>query len=421
MGVLMTILYILLFLVCLSVLIIVHELGHLTAAKIFKVYCLEFSCGMGPLLWKHKKKNGETQFSLRAIPFGGYVSMYGEGVELPEGVTVDPSRSLHAIKKWKQAIIMLAGVTMNAVLALVVFFIGNITCEQHSFVYINQINVADDSICSSAGLKRGDILSLADKEIWNDVDELTGGVKSCMLADTATVTLNDDTTHTSRVVLAPASSYKHPYYSYIFYGYDEETTKAITNISYVENIKSISINLKTKIDKDTTVDHPVTINFEDGKMPDFGLRIDVVAYRYTFGEAFVQTFKDFGRSATAVFKGLGAMITGKVGVDEMSGIVGIGFEAKGILDELDVATFIYLWGLISVNLAIFNLLPFPGLDGWQLLVLIVEGISHKKIPDKAKNIVSFIGLVILLGFMAFILFKDVWKYIIQGIFSGWLW
>ena len=347
--------------------------------------------------------------------------MYGEGVELPEGVTVEPSRSLHAIKKWKQAIIMLAGVTMNAVLALVVFFIGNITCEQHSFVYINQINVADDSICSSAGLKRGDILSLADKEIWNDVDELTGGVKSCMLADTATVTLNDDTTHTSRVVLAPASSYKHPYYSYIFYGYDEETTKAVTNISYVENIKSISMNLKTKIDKDTTVDHPVTINFEDGKMPDFGLRIDVVAYRYTFGEAFVQTFKDFGRSATAVFKGLGAMITGKVGIDQMSGIVGIGFEAKGILDELDVATFIYLWGLISVNLAIFNLLPFPGLDGWQLLVLIVEGITHKKIPDKAKNIVSFIGLVILLGFMAFILFKDVWKYIIQGIFSGWLW
>ena len=88
---------------------------------------------------------------------------------------------------------------------------------------------------------------------------------------------------------------------------------------------------------------------------------------------------------------------------------------------MDVATFIYLWGLISVNLAIFNLLPFPGLDGWQLLVLIVEGITHKKIPDKAKNIVSFIGLVILLGFMAFILFKDVWKYIIQGIFTGWLW
>ena len=416
MGFLMTMLYVLLFLVCLSILIIVHELGHLTAAKIFKVYCLEFSCGMGPLLWKYKKKNGETQFSLRAIPFGGYVSMYGEGVELPEGVQVDSSRSLHGIKKWKQAIILLAGVTMNAVLALVVFFIGNIACEQHSFVYINQIDVVDDSICAKAGLKSSDILSLADENTWNDIDEVSGGVKSCMLSETATVTLTDDSTHTSRVVLIPATSYKNPYYSFVFYGYDEETTKAIQTISYVENIKQIDLNLKTNIDKDTSADHPITIDFEDGKMPDFGLRIYVKTFRYSFGEAIGQTFKDFGRSTTAVFDGLGAMITGKVGVDQMSGIVGIGFEAKTILDELDVATFIFLWGLISVNLAIFNLLPFPGLDGWQLLVLIVEGISHKKIPDKVKNIVSFVGLVILLGFMAFILFKDVWKYIIQGIF-----
>ena len=212
MGFLMTVLYILLFLVCLSVLIIVHELGHLTAAKIFKVYCLEFSCGMGPLLWKYKRKNGETQFSLRAIPFGGYVSMYGEGVELPEGVQVDSSRSLHGIRKWKQAIILLAGVTMNAVLALFVFFIGNIACEQHSFVAINQIDVTDDSICSAAGLKRHDILSLAGPDIWNDVDELGGGVKSCMLSETATITLGDDTSHTARVVLVPQSSYKNPYY-----------------------------------------------------------------------------------------------------------------------------------------------------------------------------------------------------------------
>ena len=78
MNVLMIVLYILLFLVFLSILIIIHELGHLAAAKAFNVYCLEYSIGMGPLLFKHKRKNGETQFSLRAIPFGGYMAMYGE-------------------------------------------------------------------------------------------------------------------------------------------------------------------------------------------------------------------------------------------------------------------------------------------------------------------------------------------------------
>ena len=125
MQVLTTILYILLFLVFLSILIIVHELGHLAAAKAFNVFCLEYSVGVGPLLFKKKRKNGETQFSLRAIPFGGYVSMYSEGVELPEGVEVPESRSLNGVKWWKRGIILLAGVAMNAVLALTFFFVSN--------------------------------------------------------------------------------------------------------------------------------------------------------------------------------------------------------------------------------------------------------------------------------------------------------
>ena len=129
MQVLMTILYILLFLVFLSILIIVHELGHLAAAKAFNVYCLEYSIGMGPLIFKHKRKNGETQFSIRGIPFGGYVSMYGEGVELPEGVEIPESRSLNGVKWWKRGIILIAGVTMNAVLALIFFFTRS---EEHT-------------------------------------------------------------------------------------------------------------------------------------------------------------------------------------------------------------------------------------------------------------------------------------------------
>ena len=101
MQVLFTILYILLFIVCLSVLIMVHELGHLAAAKAFKVYCFEYSIGFGPKLFSFKRKNGETKVSLRGIPFGGYVSMYGEGVEVPEGLEIPPERNLENIKKWK--------------------------------------------------------------------------------------------------------------------------------------------------------------------------------------------------------------------------------------------------------------------------------------------------------------------------------
>lgn len=411
-GFFTTLLYILLFLVCLSLLIIIHELGHLTAAKIFNVYCLEFSCGMGPLLWKHKKKGGETQVSLRAIPFGGYVSMYGEGVELPDGVTVDSTRSLNGIKKWKQAIIIVAGVFMNAVLALVIFFVNNVAFEQQSFEYSNKIDVTEGSACALAGLKSEDILTFASDDVWKDETTF-------MLKNSGTVTFNDDSTAETMVALQPVTSFKEPVYAFFFYGYEGGVVNPA--VSYKDNIKSVTIDLETKEkngEEEIITSHPVTINFTDGNMEDCGLRIYISRFHYSFGEAVVQTFKDFGSSATVIVDSLGQMITGKVGVDQMSGIVGIGFEAKTILDDLGISKFIFLWGLISVNLAIVNLLPFPGLDGWQLLVIIIEGITRKKMPDKVKNIVSFIGLVLLLLFMAVILFKDVWVYVFQGFVSG---
>lgn len=411
-GFFTTLLYILLFLVCLSLLIIIHELGHLTAAKIFNVYCLEFSCGMGPLLWKYKKKGGETQVSLRAIPFGGYVSMYGEGVELPDGVTVDSTRSLNGIKKWKQAIIIVAGVFMNAVLALVIFFVNNVAFEQQNFEYSNKIDVTEGSACALAGLKSEDILTFASDDVWKDETTF-------MLKNSGTVTFNDDSTAETMVALQPVTSFKEPVYAFFFYGYEGGVVNPA--VSYKDNIKSVTIDLETKEkngEEEIITSHPVTINFTDGNMEDCGLRIYISRFHYSFGEAVVQTFKDFGSSATVIVDSLGQMITGKVGVDQMSGIVGIGFEAKTILDDLGISKFIFLWGLISVNLAIVNLLPFPGLDGWQLLVIIIEGITRKKMPDKVKNIVSFIGLVLLLLFMAVILFKDVWVYVFQGFVSG---
>lgn len=407
MGFLTTILYIILFLICLSTLIVIHELGHLTAAKVFKVYCSEFSIGMGPLLFKHKRKNGETQFSLRAIPFGGYVSMYGEGAELPEGIVVDENRALNKIKKWKQAIILIAGVTMNAILALVIFFVSNVAFVQEKFEASNVIDVTSSSICESAGLKRGDLLTF--DENWKEQTNF-------MLKDPGVITFNDSSTADIKVALKPVQSFKTPIYSYIFYGYEGGEVKP--TIVYTENIKSVSFNLETKEGEGQFTDHLITIDFTEEGMVDCGLRIFVHTYRYSFGEAVKATFKDFGRSATAVVDSLRMLVTGEVGVDQLSGIVGIGFEAKTILDDLGVSYFLYLWGLISVNLAIFNLLPFPGLDGWQLLVVIIEGISHKKVPDKVKSVVSFIGIGILLLFMLFILFKDLWVYIFKGLFTG---
>ena len=106
MNFLNTILSLILFFIALGVLITIHELGHFIAAKSFKVYCSDFSIGFGPKIVNIKRKNGETNFKIGVFPVGGYVSMYGEGVELPSGVNIPKSRSLEGISRYKRLIIM---------------------------------------------------------------------------------------------------------------------------------------------------------------------------------------------------------------------------------------------------------------------------------------------------------------------------
>ena len=120
-----TMLSILLFLIALGVLVSIHELGHFIAAKSFKVYCSDFSIGFGPKILKLKRKTGETTFSLGIVPFGGYVSMYGDENDDNDAIVdVPKERSLAGIKRYKRIIIMSAGIIMNFVLAYILFFIS---------------------------------------------------------------------------------------------------------------------------------------------------------------------------------------------------------------------------------------------------------------------------------------------------------
>ena len=374
MQILSIILYVLLFLVFLSVLIIIHELGHLAAAKAFNVYCLEYTIGMGPLLFNHNRKNGETQFSLRAIPFGGYVSMYGEGVTLPEGVTVDESRSLNGVKAWKRAIILLAGVTMNAILALVFFFASN--CFPQEALYRNSANIAESSIASEAGLEDGMIFKI---ETLTYVDSVTNEEKSVYLLDKETTVDGDDTVYYATVLnYEKLSNFKQRDLADYLYIYPLEGEDILfssvldpATVNYV-NIHFTSQVRGEKELVDSTV-YDVKVNVVDGKYASFGASLYYEKWTDDFPTITKNTFKNFG-----------------------------------------FGKFLFYWGFISVNLAIFNLLPFPGLDGWQLLVLIVESITRKKIPEKVKNIVSFVGIALLLALMAVIVVKDLIKYIFVG-------
>ena len=418
MGFLTTVLYILLFLVLLSVLIIVHELGHLAAAKAFNVYCLEYSIGMGPLLFKKKRKNGETQFSIRAIPFGGYVSMYGEGVELPEGVTVDESRSLNKIKAWKRAIVLLAGVTMNAILALVFFFVSNCVMEAP---YIDALTVNNNGAITEVAPSTRIVYEMEEAVF---IDEVANVQRTYYVFDrNATINGDETTSYVAIFDYSTMSNYKDldlAQFLYI-YPYNSDGTynfKSLVSPSDVEyaNIHFYSITGRNE-DKSPIYGDIYTIRVEqkDGKYQSFGCSMYYGKKNDNFKEIVTGTFSDFGRCSIALFQTIGKLFTDISTWNKVGGIIAVGFETTSTLQNFGIGLFLFYWGFISVNLAIFNLLPFPGLDGWQLLVLIVESTTRKKIPEKVKNIVSLVGIGLLLLLMVVVVGKDVYQYIIKGL------
>jgi len=508
----------------------VHEAGHLATAKIFKVYCFEYSIGFGPKLFSKKRKDGETYFSIRAIPFGGFVSMFGEAETVPEGLEVDPKRSLLAIKKWKRAIIMAAGVIMNFLLAIVIFFVYEVAFPTYQGRY-GHITVANDSIASSVGLKSQDsvyatpliyedsdfvfydenaTLSYTDatnKTVYVGFSYSTLSLKDTSLINHAVcfekltfgnyakgtdpeVDINtiyngdysgDEVVINSVTGFAEASRYTQEGDNYIVelilisdYNYKGESyvvarltlnneqfkifnlvprSSEVTisgdvyqkevdgkTVKYI-NVENYSMPYPNLLGKNlftTKTDlggEPSKINFslyvqdeenpvsrgvahslgdldlekvgETYRLPNnLGLSMQLDEHRNTFGQAVQKTFVDFGDSATIIVKGLGHLFTPD-GWKDVGGIIAIGVSTTKILQENGFGTFLFYWGLISVNLGIINLLPFPGLDGWHLLVIAIEGIFRKEIPAKVKNIVAAVGLLILFALMVLIVIKDI--------------
>ncbi|MDY0100626.1 MAG: site-2 protease family protein [Bacilli bacterium] len=428
MDVLNFILNLILFLVSLGVLITIHELGHLMTAKLFNVYCMEFSIGFGPKLFKYKKPGRETTYSLGLIPLGGYVMMYGEGAVLPQGVEIGPERSLEGIKKWKKAIVLSAGIILNMVLGMVLFLISN-TLPFYQFD--GQTLVSENSLASESGLlsnyqmgyvkylegDSGTTLIVDSEVIIKENTYVLGFVPNKVKN---TPKFEDGLTFYEAKVLPDQLDENNAYHKLILEG----KLKNLPNMAkghVVNNLEDplfligdkIDISLRARKDRSEGSEisvHDLTLEvYSPGlnkplAFKETGLGFTFLKSHRTFKEVVKDTWGDFAYANTAIVKGLGSLFAGK---GEVSGVVGIFSTSSTILADYGFATYIFLWGLISVNLAIFNLLPFPGLDGWQLLVTLIEGVSRKKVPDKVKNIISTIGLILLFGLMILITIKDI--------------
>lgn len=350
--------YILAAILVFGVLIAVHELGHFMAAKACGVRVNEFSIGMGPALWK--KQKGETQYSLRLFPVGGFCAMEGE-----EEDSDDPT-ALNNQGFWAKLLIFAAGAAMNFIAGLLIILV--LYADAQAFYVPVVAGFADGCPLESAdGLQEGDRLLRIDGEkvyVYSDISLLmglnkTGAFDLQIERNGEVITLRDFTMERRE--------------------YTDQNGKAYTGYGLYFGAEEATLGRKLS---------------------------------YSWNNAM-----DFAR---LVRLSLQMLVTGQAGVKDLSGPVGIVSTMTQVGEQAAttraaVENIAYLAALVAVNLAVMNLLPLPALDGGRIFFLFVNAVAmllfKKQIPAKYENYIHFAGLILLLALMVVLVFSDVGKLI----------
>ncbi len=341
--------------------IFVHELGHCIAAKACGVRVLKFAIGMGPKLIG--KTVGETEYSLRLVPIGGFCSMEGEETdavskhENPEEVVQNSSRSINNRPIWQRFVIFFAGPFMNLVLGFIVAIVYTCLLVAVPSTQIKEFHKSGEVITAQSyecGLREGDII----KEV-NDMWILTPSDLSYQLHSGENGKFN------------------------VIVERDGKETE-LNNVEFFDPINNSKADFYVK---------------GLSKNP-----INVVAY----------SLKNTVSTTKLTWVSLIDTVTGKNRLDDLSGPVGvvdaIGDAAEsGETFKESLASLLSLTILITVNLGIMNLLPIPGLDGGRILFLIVEAIRRKPLKPEHEGIVNLIGLALVMLLVLVVTFNDILK------------
>ena len=430
-----------------ELIILFHEGGHFIAAKRSGVQVNEFALGMGPKIFGFKK--GETQYSLRLLPIGGYCAMEAEDEES------DNPRAFTNAKTWKRMIIIVAGAFMNIVLGLLMSF-ALVVQEP----YYASTTVAETDSCSysaDCGLRAGDqIVRLNNYDILSnqdltfafatmkcrDVDGKTVSIykEDCsynltigyysIIGDEKAVFTDEQLSEADRLyreasalinraaTKSEAKSVYEKYYKKIYKALD-------TKLKKVPEIEERTTRKRFQSDVDVIRDgqritlkdvHFLTLSDKKTNEPKVYIDFYVTRIEKNFGTVLSQTGAKTLSTARMVWASLAGLVTGQFSYNDISGPIGAGkavTEAASIGLETGfgdaVNNILFMMMLITVNLGIFNMLPFPALDGGRFLFLLIEAIFRKPIPRKVEKYVNAAGLVILLTFMALITVKDVFN------------
>lgn len=354
---------IILTLVVFGVIITLHELGHFLFAKLFGVRVNEFSFGMGPRLWGRKK--GETEYSIRAFPVGGYVAMEGEDEDSADG------RAFCNKPAWQRFIILAAGAIMNVILGFLILIalVGrmellgtNVVADFHDNAVSSQYLQSGDRIVSVNGYNTpgyNDVVFqlIRDEDSVVELELLRGGDPKLSAWDKlgAKLGLND---------------------------------------------KNLGERVKVTVPFNTQ-------RYEDGTE---SIQLDFIFYgvERNLGNTVTYAAQWTASVVKQVWYSLMDIVTGRFGLKEISGPVG----TATIISEASSRgndSLMMIVAFITINVGVFNLLPIPALDGGRLLFLVIEILFRRPVPAKYEAYVHAVGLVLMLGLIAVVTFSDIFK------------
>lgn len=334
-----------------GILILVHELGHFLTARLFHVKIYEFSIGMGPKIFSKKSKKSDTAYSLRLLPIGGFVSMAGEDEES------DDEGSLRHKKVWQRIIITAAGSLTNILLGFLVMLII-VSCAKN-IGSTTVLNFPEGAKTEQCGLMAGDkIIAIDGKKVHVFYD----------------------------------MSYKISRYG----------TKPI-DVTVIRDGEKVTLQ---NVVFPTITEQGVSFGARD---------FNIVYASKNPGTIIKNAFYQSTITVRMVYDSLYDLITGKYGIKQLSGPVGITEVITGAAeDAVKNKDSSYLWSLfvvLAMNLGCMNLLPLPALDGGRIVFLIIEGIRRKPINPKIEGYIHAAGMALLMLLMLVITCKDIFTII----------
>ncbi len=426
------------FIIIIGVLVLIHELGHFLSAKLFKMRVDRFSIGFPPRAFG--KTIGETDYCVSWLPIGGYVKISGmidESLDVNHLDTPPEPWEFRAKPIWQRVIVISAGVIMNIVLAIGIYWGINLLRGKQFYAVTTVGYVQQESAAEKAGFYSGDkILAVNDLTVktWEDV------LKNIYIESLAhDVRVSVERSGSEHILTVPMGSTGSggdlnigiiptgiiPKIGTVSSGQPAEKV-GLRSDDEIVKINDKYVFTQEDVTKIITANPNKTITIEwnrDGKTmstfvtPNEGGRIGIsigtavhgptITESYGVFEAFIVGFRDLTDYTGLYFVSLGHIISGKVSFsNSVGGPIKIA-ELATQSAKRGFFSFLHLMAILSVSLAIINILPFPALDGGHLFFLIYEAIFRREVPNKIRLALQQAGMVILLAFMAFVIYNDI--------------